>query len=436
MFSNEEAEEDVFLSQLAVIFLISNLNHWWKLWCSYISYYQTIYVPLTQVIDSTAGFQGASSTFIPRKQRRRNRKRSAEAFQLLVQQDAAYFMDHFRISKACFVAICSFIQRLGFYPPNMRYLARRREVTVAHALGMLLIFIGHGCSYKITGALCGFAKQTTMLHINRIRRIMLDAVVPACICWPSDAEIEMIKADFLERGHIPNVVGAVDGTHIPILIPPDDHVDFINRKSFHSLVFQGVAIGTTLKFINFYGGWAGSVHDAEVFKNSSVCHNFKQGLHQGLVLLADAAYALESWCLTPFERKTPQDVQEANYNFWHSSARMVVERAFGVLKKRFPILKKPWTSNNAEVVEIVTICVALHNLCCDAEREWDAGKFTMVLENAPVGAIPDRAFDMELTLNQRNASAAAKLERVRVAQNIPAQPQGARRQIQADIVRI
>ena len=251
MFSNEEAEEDVFLSKLAVIFLISNLNHWWKLWCSYISYYQTIYVPLTQVIDSTAGFQGASSTFIPRKQRRRNRKRSAEAFQLLVQQDAAYFMDHFRISKACFVAICSFIQRLGFYPPNMRYLARRREVTVAHALGMLLIFIGHGCSYKITGALCGFAKQTTRLHINRIRRIMLDAVVPACICWPSDAEIEMIKADFLERGHIPNVVGAVDGTHIPILIPPDDHVDFINRKSFHSLVFQGVAIGTTLKFINF-----------------------------------------------------------------------------------------------------------------------------------------------------------------------------------------
>ena len=93
MFSNKEAEEDVFLSQLAVIFLISNLNHWWKLWCSYISYYQTIYVPLTQVIDSTAGFQGASSTFIPRKQRRTNRKRSAEAFQLLVQQDAAYFMD-------------------------------------------------------------------------------------------------------------------------------------------------------------------------------------------------------------------------------------------------------------------------------------------------------------------------------------------------------
>ena len=42
---------------------------------------------------------------------------------------------------------------------------------------------------------------------------MLDAVVPAYISWPSDAEIELIKADFLERGRIPNVVGAVDGTH-------------------------------------------------------------------------------------------------------------------------------------------------------------------------------------------------------------------------------
>ena len=60
--------------------------------------------------------------------------------------------------------------------------------------------------------------------------------------------------------------------------------------------------------MDFYGGWAGSVHDAEVFKNSSIAHKFKRGFLPGCILLADAAYALTTWCLTPFERKTPQDL--------------------------------------------------------------------------------------------------------------------------------
>ena len=188
--------------------------------------------------------------------------------------------------------------------------------------------------------------------------------------------------------------------------------------------------------MDFYGGWAGSVHDAEVFKNSSITHKFKQGFLPGCILLADAAYALTTWCLTPFERKTPQDLLEANYNFWHSSARMVVERAYGVLKKRFPILKKAWTSNPTEVVEETTICVALHNLCCDCDSEWDAEHFSMILERAPVGPIPDIAFDMEIIVNQRAAGAAAKHARQQAAENCPAQPVRARRGIVADVVRV
>ena len=299
-------------------------------------------------------------------------------------------------------------------------------VTVPHALGMLLIFIGHGCNHNVTGAICGFAKQTTRLHLKKMKQIMLEHVVPNVIRWPAEGDIDAIKADFFALGYIHDVVGAVDGTHVPILIPGEEHIDYINRKGQHSVVFQGIAVGTTLKFVDFYGGWAGSVHDAEVFKNSSIAHKFKQDFLPGCILLADAAYALTTWCLTPFERKTPQDLLEANYNFWHSSARMVVERAYGVLKKRFPILKKAWTSNPTEVVEMTTICVALHNLCCDCDSEWDADHFSMILERAPVGPIPDIAFDMEIIVNQRAAGAASKRARQQAAENCPAQPVRAR----------
>ena len=434
MFTDDPSEEDALIMQLLLLFLFANPQHFLRMRLLYLMYYRTVYIPMVQMLLATPIPAQTFQSFLPRKKRRKNRRRSGHLFRLLLSQDEEYFQDHFRLSKACFQAICSYIQALGFYLPSQRYTSKRRMVTVAHALGMLLIFIGHGCNYRITGALCGFAKQTTRVHVNRMKQIVLDSVVPTCICWPSPEEVDKIKADFFARGFIRDVVGAVDGTHIPILIPEDEHIDYINRKGIHSLVFQGIAVGTSLKFVDFFGGWAGSVHDAHVFQNSSIAHKFKQGLYQGMILLADAAYAMETWCLTPFERKTPQDLTEANYNFWHSSARMVVERAFGVLKKRFPILKKPWTANVEEVVAITTICVALHNLCCDSDSEWDADHYTMILERAPVGAIPDIAFDMEYQLNQRAAGRAAKEARQNVAAQCPTQPARARRGIVADIV--
>ena len=307
-------------------------------------------------------------------------------------------------------------------------------VTIHHAVAMLLLFIGHGCSHKITGAFCGFAKETVCFHVSKMRSIFITHVAPNCIRWPSsDEEIQKIKQDFLDRGYIENVVGAIDGTHIPILIPEDDHMDFLNRKSYHSLVFQAIAIGTNLKFIDLYGGWAGSVHDAQVFQNSSIFRKFTSGLYAGCVLLADAAYPLAVWCLTPFERKQQQPLHEANYNFWHSSARMTVERAFGVLKKRFPILKKPWTSNVQQVVEVMTICVALHNLCCDADSEWDAQRLKMHIENTRNEGPEDLYFDMECNVNQRGASREAKVSRAQIAQQVPSQPKQA---IPANIVSV
>ena len=93
---------------------------------------------------------------------------------------------------------------------------------------------------------------------------------PELLNFPNVQEAQVIMADFLARCYIPGVIGAIDGTHIPILRPEIDNMDYMNRKGFYSLVFQAVAIGTTLQFIEFSGGWAGSIGDSSMFKTSAL----------------------------------------------------------------------------------------------------------------------------------------------------------------------
>ena len=43
---------------------------------------------------------------------------------------------------------------------------------------------------------------------------------------------------FEEEYHFPQIAGAIDGSHIEIRAPPDNHEDYYNRKQFYSLVLQ------------------------------------------------------------------------------------------------------------------------------------------------------------------------------------------------------
>jgi len=56
--------------------------------------------------------------------------------------------------------------------------------------------------------------------------------------------------------------------------------------------------------------------------------------------LGDAAYLLSIHLLTPYKDNGRLTDQQKKYNFKHSYARNIVERAFGVLK--FLLEKDPW----------------------------------------------------------------------------------------------
>jgi hypothetical protein len=86
-------------------------------------------------------------------------------------------------------------------------------------------------------------------------------------------------------------------------------------------------------------------------------------IRQGHYIIADSAYPLRNWLITPFRDTGGLNARQRQFNRRLSSARQVVERCFGHLKGRFRRLREvPLRTPDAIINIIVSACI-LHNLC-------------------------------------------------------------------------
>lgn len=219
--------------------------------------------------------------------------------------------------------------------------------------------------YQI-GHIFGVSDSTVFSCINRLVDILFDDCTSTFIRWPDTTRLQSVIAEFRQKRGIIGVIGAIDGTHIPIACPHDQPADYFNRKGFHSVILQAVC-DANLSFTDVYVGWPGSVHDARVFRNSPVFNALTENpasvCPSGSFLLGDAAYPLTPNMLTPFKDTGKLSKEEVHYNFCHSSTRMSIERAFGLLKGRFQRLKKLNVACPAKRTRVVVVACILHNIC-------------------------------------------------------------------------
>lgn len=81
---------------------------------------------------------------------------------------------------------------------------------------------------------------------------------------------------FLANHQTHMCVGAVDGSHIPIIAPHLFPEDYRNRKGFHSINLQGCVDYAGL-FIGIFVGFPGKAHDSRVFRHSSLATRINEG---------------------------------------------------------------------------------------------------------------------------------------------------------------
>ncbi|KAL6420925.1 hypothetical protein ACFW04_013808 [Cataglyphis niger] len=82
-------------------------------------------------------------------------------------------------------------------------------------------------------------------------------IAPNIIKWPH-GEVVIIKEKFKSFAGIENVIGAIDGTYIPIKTPKEDAEVFNTRKCFYAYTLQCIT-ELSLKFTGAYIGYPDSV---------------------------------------------------------------------------------------------------------------------------------------------------------------------------------
>ncbi|KAL2339778.1 hypothetical protein Fmac_007718 [Flemingia macrophylla] len=182
--------------------------------------------------------------------------------------------------------------------------------------------------------------------------------------------VEEQVAKFLHIVGHNDCLGAIDGTHIRVKVPRWDVARFRGRKDCPTQnVFA--ACDFDMKFTYVLGGWEDTASDSRILKDV-LSRQDSLIIPQGKYYLGDAGFMLKGQIITPYRgvryhlkeyfRRGPQNPREL-FNHRHSLLRNVIERTFGVLKKRFPIIAsgtEPHYSLDT-MTNIILACCIVHN---------------------------------------------------------------------------
>ncbi|XP_068565314.1 putative nuclease HARBI1 [Cebidichthys violaceus] len=263
-----------------------------------------------------------------------------------------YLIERYRFSGEGIRYLC------GILGPKIQWrTARSRAMTVPQMVCVVLRFFASGSFLYSIGDAENFNKGAVCRAIRDVY-LALKSVVHIFVTFPGHRRLCYIKEGVYKIAAFPNVIGALDCTHVRIKRPSGvNEGDFVNRKSFHSINVQMICDADCI-FSNVEAKWPGSVHDARILRASSIHQKLSQGEFAGIIL-GDKGYACQPFLLTPFA--DPQGGAQMNFNLAHARTRGRIEMAFGLLKTRFQCLCHLRVKPD-RACDIIVACTVLHNI--------------------------------------------------------------------------
>ncbi|XP_049699813.2 putative nuclease HARBI1 [Helicoverpa armigera] len=282
--------------------------------------------------------------------------------------------DHFRIWDSK-----EFHRRFRLRKESVQYLLSLIENKIKHQternqcispmlqLLIALRFYATGSFYITVGDFGGIHSSTMCRIIKKVTEAIASLRTIFINLPRSDEDIRSTQLEFYKIARFPRVVSAIDGTHIRIQSPGGNTAEeFRNRKGFFSFNVQAMC-SADLMFQDIVARWPGSTHDCMIFANSHVKYHFENGEFGNGIILGDSGYELTNYLLTPFQN--PDTPTKTLYNESQIRTRNVIERCFGVWKRRFPVLSIGLRCRLPLAQDVIVACAVLHNLARSKNEE-------------------------------------------------------------------
>ncbi|XP_016182102.1 putative nuclease HARBI1 isoform X1 [Arachis ipaensis] len=279
--------------------------------------------------------------------------------------------DILRMGPDAFLQLCEKLRAT-------RQVRDTKHVTVEEQVARFLYIIAHNVKTRTVSFFYHRSGETVSRHFHAVLRAII-LLEDEFLRQPSASIVSpAILHNHRFYPYFKDCIGAIDGTHFRVKVPIADQPKFRGRKDWPT---QNVlaACDFDMKFTYVLTGWKGIVSDSKVLKNAlSRDDNLK--LPRGKFYLGDAGFMLKHGLITPYRsvryhlkeyaRRGPENEKEL-FNLRHASLRNVIERSFGVLKKRFAIITSGTEPHYdfETMTEIVLACCILHNFLMGVDSD-------------------------------------------------------------------
>lgn len=187
---------------------------------------------------------------------------------------------------------------------------------------------------------------------------------------PQTAE-ELKKASkaFYAFAKFPRTIGAIDCTHVKIQSPGGAHAEnYRDRKGWFSINVQTV-VDAEARIINIVARWPGASHDQTIFNASRLRRRLEDGDFANYLIVADSGYRNTTYMVTPFLPNAIDSPQKELFNVSQIRTRNVVERSYGIWKRRFPVLSTGIKLRKMKtVLGVIVASAILHNIAINTRE--------------------------------------------------------------------
>ncbi|XP_057797535.1 protein ANTAGONIST OF LIKE HETEROCHROMATIN PROTEIN 1-like [Salvia miltiorrhiza] len=264
-----------------------------------------------------------------------------------------------RMDRNAFGRLCNLMRQLGSLKDG-------KFVTVEEQLAMFLSVLAHHKKNRVVRFDFWRSGQTISRYIHTVLKAILKLHV-----------LLLVKPDPVSGDNndprwkwFKGCLGALDGTYINVKVPNCDKARYRTRKGQISTNTLGVC-DQNMRFVYALPGWEGSAADSRILRDAL---NRPYGLRvpKGNYYLVDNGYANSEGFLAPYKgvryhlkewgpsSARPQNAEEL-FNLRHTKARNVIERAFGIMKMRWGILRSTTYYPIQVQTRLIMACFLLHN---------------------------------------------------------------------------